>query len=110
MRPTPPRTLAITDRRLLSPEPGESEQAFEGWLEALGARGVEAVQVREKDWPDRRCFERLRGAVARRRRGGPGTVLINGRADLALAAGARHGAAGLRDRERVEEGPACTPG
>ena len=86
MRPCPPRTLAITDRRLLSPATREPDLVFERWLGALAERRVEAVQLREKDWPDRRCFEHLRRAVAVRGRRGPGRVLVNGRVDLALAA------------------------
>lgn len=70
--------LAISDRRSL---PGG---ALEPWLVALGAAGVGAVQIREKDLADR---ELLALATTARRLLPPETVLlINGRADIARAA------------------------
>lgn len=73
-----PRTLAITA--------GEPPQGFPLWLEELAAAGVEALQVREKTLADLALFEltrRLVGLAAGRLR-----ILVNARADLALAAGA----------------------
>jgi thiamine-phosphate pyrophosphorylase len=49
----------------------------------LAAAGVGAVQVREKDLDDRAVYE-----LARQARALLSTVLVNGRLDLALAAGA----------------------
>lgn len=71
--------LAISDRASLG-------LPLEDWLRALGEAGVGAVQLREKDLDDRALYEltRLARAVL------PPTVrlLVNGRADVALAAGA----------------------
>jgi thiamine-phosphate pyrophosphorylase len=71
--------LAISDRASL-PIP------LEAWLRALGEAGVGAVQIREKDLDDRDLHElaRLARAVLP-----PSTrLLVNGRLDVALAAGA----------------------
>lgn len=56
------------------------------WLRALGAAGVGAVQLREKDLDDRALYELARQA----REALPNEVqlLINGRMDVAVAAGA----------------------
>ncbi len=51
--------------------------------------GVDFVQIREKDLPDREVFDMTRRAVVLAR-GTRCRVLVNGRADIALAAGA-HG-------------------
>lgn len=75
-----PRLLAISDRRRL-PEGG-----LEGWLRALAAARIEGAQLREKEGDDREVFElacSARGAFPR-----PGLLLVNGRLDIALAAGA----------------------
>jgi thiamine-phosphate pyrophosphorylase len=60
--------------------------AVEDWLGALGAAGIGAVQLREKDLDHRALFELARRA----REILPATVrlLVNGRLDIALAAGA----------------------
>ena len=75
-----PMLLAVSDRRRL---PGHDLLA---WCEALRAAGVDGVQLREKDLEDRALFE-----AARQVRGilPPGSkLLVNGRADVAVAAGA----------------------
>jgi thiamine-phosphate pyrophosphorylase len=71
--------LAISDRVSL-PLP------FEDWLRALATAGIGAVQLREKDLADRDLYDLARRARAIL----PPSVrlLINGRADVALAAGA----------------------
>jgi thiamine-phosphate pyrophosphorylase len=59
---------------------------WEDWLRALAAAGIGAVQLREKDLADRDLYE-----LARRARAilpPPVRLLVNGRADVALAAGA----------------------
>ena len=78
MPPTPGfELLAISDRR------GLPHGGFEPWLRALGAAGVGAVQIREKDLPDR---ELLTFATAARGLLPPeAALLINGRADVARA-------------------------
>jgi thiamine-phosphate pyrophosphorylase len=82
--PTPTfELLAISDRAGLDvPFP----DAFTKWLGRLAAAGVGAVQIREKDLDDRGVFELAR--QARAALPSPAAVLVNGRLDLALAAGA----------------------
>lgn len=77
----PPRLLAISDRRSLPPE-----DDLAAWLRRLTAAGVEAVQLREKDLPDRDLFRLAR--QCRALLPPPFRLLINGRGDVALAAGA----------------------
>ena len=56
------------------------------WLAALGAAGIGAVQIREKDLDDRDLFALTRLARAALP---PSTrLLVNGRLDVAIAAGA----------------------
>ncbi len=75
--PTPTfELLAISDRASL-------DIPFLDWLGRLAAAGVGAVQIREKDLDDRAILE-----LARQARAVLPTVLVNGRLDLALAAGA----------------------
>lgn len=77
-RPPIPRTLAITG--------GGAGEGLASWLDALAAAGVEAVQVRAKQLDDRALFDLARRVVALA--AGRCRVLVNGRIDLALAAGA----------------------
>jgi len=74
-----PRTLAISDRAALGLD-------WETWCAQLAEAGVEALQVREKEVADRELLALAR--AARRSFPPPGLLLINGRADVALAAGA----------------------
>ncbi len=73
----------ITDRRQLH---GKSLAAS---IRKALASGVDFIQIREKDLEDRTLFELTRRAVALAR-GTECRILVNGRADIALAAGA-HG-------------------
>jgi thiamine-phosphate pyrophosphorylase len=58
---------------------------WEPWLAALAAAAIDGLQVREKDLPDRALYE----LAAHARSALPAASLtVNGRADLALAAGA----------------------
>jgi thiamine-phosphate pyrophosphorylase len=78
--PTPTfELLAISDRASL-------DIPFPEWLARLAAAGVGAVQVREKDLDDGAVYELAR--QARAALPPPAKVLVNGRVDLALAAGA----------------------
>jgi thiamine-phosphate pyrophosphorylase len=72
--------LAISDRSSLG------EVSFEEWLRRLTAAGVGAVQIREKDLNDRDLYELTLGARATL--APPAVLLVNGRMDVALAAGA----------------------
>jgi thiamine-phosphate pyrophosphorylase len=74
-----PRTLAISDR-------AELGRDWETWCAELAAAGVEALQIREKSLTDRELLALAR--AARRAFPPPGLLLVNGRADVALAAGA----------------------
>jgi thiamine-phosphate pyrophosphorylase len=77
----PPRfsLLAISDRRSLPLEPAD-------WLRALGAAGVGVVQIREKDLEDGALYRLTR--LARETLPPDTKVIVNGRLDVALAAGA----------------------
>jgi thiamine-phosphate pyrophosphorylase len=75
--------LAISDRRSLQ----STTLDWPGWLRALGAAGIGAVQIREKDLEDGDLYDLTR--IARESSVPPATrVLVNGRLDIALAAGA----------------------
>jgi thiamine-phosphate pyrophosphorylase len=86
----PPRTVAITDhRRLAARGDGDADDLVVRFVAAMAAAGVDAVQVRERDWPDARvlrvtraCVDAVQGSTCR--------VLVNERAHVALAASA-HG-------------------
>ena len=70
--------LAISDLKSLA-------EPFADWLRRLASAGVGALQIREKDLDDRAVLELAREA----RIGLPSSVLlVNGRLDIALAAGA----------------------
>ncbi len=75
-----PRLTAISRRSALG------AGGFAGWLESLARSGVDAVQIREKDATDLELFELVRSAVELT--AGRCRVLVSGRADVALAAGA----------------------
>jgi thiamine-phosphate pyrophosphorylase len=65
---------------------GSARDEASSWFAALAAAGVDAVQLREKQLDDLDLYE-----LARRARAAlppPGLLLVNGRADVALAAGA----------------------
>jgi thiamine-phosphate pyrophosphorylase len=71
--------LAISDRASLG-------MPLADWFRALGEAGVGAVQLREKDLDDRGLYDLARSARAALP---PATrLLVNGRLDVALAAGA----------------------
>ncbi len=74
------RQLAISDRTSL-PEGGLAP-----WLAALAAAGVDGVQLREKDLDDRSLHGLAR--LARSALPPDTRLLVNGRVDIALAAGA----------------------
>jgi thiamine-phosphate pyrophosphorylase len=71
--------LAISDRASLG-------TPLADWLRALGEAGVGAVQIREKDLDDRALHELAR--LAREILPPSTRLLVNGRLDVALAAGA----------------------
>jgi thiamine-phosphate diphosphorylase len=71
--------LAISDRTTLAQPLGE-------WLRALAGAGIGAVQLREKDLGDCDLYELAR--QARTALPPPIRLLVNGRVDVALAAGA----------------------
>jgi thiamine-phosphate pyrophosphorylase len=73
----------VTDRRLLRP------QDFRSRVRGLIRWGIDFIQIREKHLDDRDLFLLARNVVADARSTGC-RILVNGRADVALAAGA-HG-------------------
>ena len=74
----------ITDRRALA---SPSDAALLRIVRKVLARGVDFIQVREKDLSDRRLFE-LTCRIVELAHDTPCRVLVNTRADIALAAGA----------------------
>ena len=86
----PPRTVAISDhRRLDGRGDGGAEDAVVSFAAAMAAAGVDAVQVREREWPDARLLRVTRAAVGAVQ-GSTTRVLVNERAHVAVAAAA-HG-------------------
>jgi thiamine-phosphate pyrophosphorylase len=74
------RLLAISDRRSLP------DGDLAGWLTLVADVWIDAVQIRDKDLDDRSLWKISRSARALLP---PATrLLVNGRADIALAAGA----------------------
>jgi thiamine-phosphate pyrophosphorylase len=74
--------LAISDRATLD----KLGIGMADWLRALGEAGIGAVQLREKDLDDRALYELAR--LARSVLPPATRLLVNGRLDVALAAGA----------------------
>jgi thiamine-phosphate pyrophosphorylase len=74
--------LAISDRISL----GDLGIEMADWLRAAGEAGIDAVQLREKDLDDRALYELTR--LARSILPPAVRLLVNGRLDVALAAGA----------------------
>jgi thiamine-phosphate pyrophosphorylase len=86
----PPRTVAITDHRHLAARgDADVDDAVVAFVGALAVAGVDAVQIRERDWPDARLL-RVAKASVRVVQGSECRVLVNERAHVALAADA-HG-------------------
>lgn|GEM_PF-254282 len=83
----PFRLLAISQLATLpgAGESGPGDRAS-GWFAALAAAGVDALQLREKHLDDRSFYQLARSARAALP--APALLLVNGRADVALAAGA----------------------
>jgi thiamine-phosphate pyrophosphorylase len=79
----PPRLLAVTDPDADRVDAGA---AWVGWCAALAFAGVDGLQLRDRTLDDR--VRLARAAAARAAFPRPGALLLNGRLDLALAAGA----------------------
>ncbi len=73
---------SITDRTQL-------QGSVVHFIESAAGAGVDWVQIREKDLPDTELYELMRECVARTS-AMPARLLLNGRPDIALAAGS-HG-------------------
>jgi len=83
-----PRFYYITDRHSL---PVPNEASLLRRVRKAIAWGVDFIQIREKDLPDRRLFDLTRRIVKIARETPQALrcrVIVNGRADIALAAGA----------------------
>ncbi|MEA2690838.1 MAG: thiamine-phosphate pyrophosphorylase [Acidobacteriota bacterium] len=74
------RLLAVSDRASLG------EEHLNRWLGQLAAAGVDGLMLREKDLDDRALYGLAR--LARSLFPPPARLLVNGRLDVALAAGA----------------------
>jgi thiamine-phosphate pyrophosphorylase len=84
--PRPFRLLAISQIDTLAGAAAAAGQAAAGWFADLAAAGVDALQLREKRLADLDLY-RL-ALAARAALAPPARLLVNGRADVALAAGA----------------------
>jgi thiamine-phosphate diphosphorylase len=93
MIPIPsPAVCLVTDRRRLAPDARTARQeiaALERFLEDAVSAGVDVIQLRERDL-DGGVLADITGRLVGRARGSAVRVLVNDRADVALAAGA-HG-------------------
>ena len=59
-----PRTLAITHQpRLGGRGPDDEQRQVVRYVAALAGAGVDAIQVREREWPDGRLVSLAREAV-----------------------------------------------
>jgi thiamine-phosphate pyrophosphorylase len=86
----PPRTLVVTDRGRLGPcDEVDQDARVVAFVAAMAAAGVDAVQLRERDWPDGRLL-RVSRAARTALAGSACRLLVNERAHVAIAAGA-HG-------------------
>jgi thiamine-phosphate pyrophosphorylase len=86
----PPRTIAITDRRRLEARGDVDEDTrLVAFVAAMATAGVDAVQVREREWPDARLLRVVRSARAAVS-GSSCRLFVNERAHVAAAAQA-HG-------------------
>ena len=84
----PPVFYYITDRHSLAVP---NEASLLRRIRKIIAWGVDFIQIREKDMPDRRLFNLTRSVVEMARKTPKAShcrVLVNGRADIAVAAGA----------------------
>src|SRR5262245_28170583 len=97
-----PCVYLVTDRRALSPDArttADEITALERWLDEAMAAGVDVIQLRERDL-DASALCACAKRVAERARGQRTLVLVNDRADIALAAavdGVHLRAAGVPD-------------
>jgi thiamine-phosphate pyrophosphorylase len=80
----PPFRLLVISQ--LASLPGGAGTGAGAWFAGLAAAGVDAVQLREKHLDDLQLYELAR--LARAALPPPALLLVNGRADVALAAGA----------------------
>ncbi|HUR22047.1 MAG TPA: thiamine phosphate synthase [Vicinamibacterales bacterium] len=79
----------VTDRRQLSPDARtvrDEASALSGWLEQAIAAGVDLIQLRERDLPARLLADLTR-RVSRVAAGSGTRVVVNDRADVAIACG-----------------------
>ncbi|HVT59255.1 MAG TPA: thiamine phosphate synthase [Thermoanaerobaculia bacterium] len=87
--PPPFRLLAISQLAGLegnAPSEHLPDSPAKAWLEELARAGIDALQLREKELSDRDLFELA--CRARASFPAPALLLVNGRLDVALAAGA----------------------
>jgi thiamine-phosphate pyrophosphorylase len=86
-----PCVYLVTDRKQLAPDARTTRDeiaALESWLDDAIDAGVDVIQLRERDLDGRPLADLTRRLSDRARRTGT-RILVNDRADVALAAGAR---------------------
>lgn len=77
----------VTDRRRIAAEArtlGDELRALDGWIDAAIDAGIDAVQIRERDLPARTLTD-LTSRACRRAEGHATRILVNDRADVAVA-------------------------
>ena len=79
----------VTDRRRLSPDGGASARGLIDLVRAAASAGIDIIQIRELDLAARELAALVTACVAVAR-GTPARIVVNDRADVAIAAGA-HG-------------------
>lgn len=85
-----PWLCLVTDRSLVAPDartPAEELAALERWLDEALDADLDLIQLRERSL-DARALVRLARGVVERRGAKPVRLLVNERADVALASGA----------------------
>jgi thiamine-phosphate pyrophosphorylase len=84
---TVPIVTAISDRRLLSADDATACRRLVEWSSQLAAAGVDLLQIRERGLPDGVHVQLVRDVLAAARDSAM-RVMVNDRADIAIAAGA----------------------
>jgi thiamine-phosphate pyrophosphorylase len=82
-----PLVCAISNRRLFAEDDGRACEQLADWAAALAHADIDLLQIRERGLEDGRYVQLVRRIVAATR-GSNTAVVVNDRADVAIAAGA----------------------